>query len=166
MCGRTDRAKELRLHAASHAGRLAYARPPPPFHHTRARAHAHTHTQTHARTHTRDCWRGEVLTVDHATPGLTPRLPRPAPPCKRFGDTCMHTAGVQLGAADLPFLVAELSGFCNEYDTHTFLTHCKFSTSTASINRHPPPPGLNHGRYRGGAKLRTRCKACRQSQSC
>ena len=34
--------------------------------------------------------------------------------------------GTQLGAADLPFLVAELSGYCNEYDTHTFLTHCKY----------------------------------------
>ena len=45
----------------------------------------------------------------------------------------------QLAAPTLPFMVVELSGFCNEFDTHTFLTHCDAHTSALKArNWHLP----------------------------
>ena len=44
-----------------------------------------------------------------------------------------------LSAPTLPVLVVELSAYCNEYDTHTFLTHCDQRTSHLSVsNSHLP----------------------------
>ena len=45
----------------------------------------------------------------------------------------------ELQAPDLPVFVVELSGFCNEYDTHTFLTHCDQKRSHLTTVRIPHP---------------------------
>lgn len=45
----------------------------------------------------------------------------------------------QLKLPELPVLVVELSAFCNEYDDHTFLTHCDQKKSRLSTpNTHLP----------------------------
>ena len=45
----------------------------------------------------------------------------------------------QLELPEMPVLVVELSAFCNEYDDHTFLTHCdQRTTRLAEPNTHLP----------------------------
>lgn len=45
----------------------------------------------------------------------------------------------QLQQADLPVFVVELSGYCNEYDTHTFLSHCdQHRSHLKASNKHLP----------------------------
>ena len=53
---------------------------------------------------------------------------------------------MQLELATLPVFVVELSAFCNEYDDHTFLTHCDQAKSRLTApNDHLPALRLSQG---------------------